>query len=578
MMKSRWLRVLALLLGLSMIAAACGDDDDTASEGEGEDTEETTEGTEGEDEGEAAAGGTVVFANEQEPDGWNINTASSNLLALGQLTEIVFPAAFRTTPDFEVVMDENLLVSAEQISDEPQTIEYVIQEDAVWSDGTPITADDFIFMSEMMSGENADIDVASTAGHDRVESVEGSEDGKTVTVTFAEPFSEWQSMFTNILPAHIIPELGDGDPVVGWNDGLDGANAPEFSGGPFMFEDYRPEQSVTLVPNPEWWGEAPNLDEIVIRFDVDNAGIPAALENGEIDMAYPQPQLDLVDQIDGISDVDSQVSFGLSFEHIDFNLQNSHLAKPEVRKAIALGLNREDLVARTVGQFSDEAEVLQNRLWLNNQPQYEDHGQDYAEQDIEGAKGLLEEAGYDCSSSPCTHPEDGELTLRITTTGGNQLRENTQLVIQNQLAEVGVGITVDNVEGGAAFERFFPESNAIADQDYDIALFAWVGTPFPSSNKALYSNDDPTLVGSNNTGYQNPEIVDIFDQALVETDVDAAAELYNQADEILWEDMPTVPLYQKPTYLAFRNTIQGVEDNASTAGPLWNAYEWSVEG
>lgn len=575
MMKSRWLRVLALLLGLSMIAAACGDDDDTASEGEGEGTEETTEG---EGEGDAAAGGTVVFANEQEPDGWNINTASSNLLALGQLTELVFPAAFRTMPDFEVVMDENLLESAELVSEDPQVVEYVISPDAVWSDGTPITADDFEFQWMMQNGSNSDVDTASTTGYDRIESVEGSEDGKTVTTTYAEPYAEWKSLFTNILPAHIITELGDGDPVVGWNDGLDGENAPEFAGGPFMFEDYRPEQSVTLVPNPEWWGPAPNLDEIVIRFDVDNAGIPAALENGEIDMAYPQPQLDLVDQIDGLDGVESQISFGLSFEHIDFNLNNSHLAKPEVRKAIAHAVGEEDLVARTVGQFSDEASVLQNRLWLSNQPQYEAHGDEYLGANVDEAKALLEEAGYDCSSSPCTHPEDGDLTLRISTTGGNQLRENTQLVLQNQLAEAGIELTIDNVEGGAVFEKFFPESNLVTDQDYDIALFAWVGTPFPSSNKALYVTDDPTLVNSNNTNYQNPDIAAVFDEALVETDEAAAADLYNQADEILWQDMPTVPLYQKPTYLPYRSTIQGVEDNASTAGPLWNAHEWTVEG
>jgi peptide/nickel transport system substrate-binding protein len=335
---------------------------------------------------------------------------------------------------------------------------------------------------------------------------------------------------------------------------------------------------VTLVPNPEWWGEGPNLDEIVIRFDVDNSGIPAALQNGEIDMAYPQPQLDLVDQIDDLDDVDSQITMGLSFEHIDFNLQNSHLAKIEVRRAIALALDREDLVARTVGQFTDEAEPLNNRIWLNNQPEYEDNAEGYTEQDIDGARSLLEEAGYDCSGTVCTHPEDGDLTLRISTTGGNQLRENTQLVIQNQLSDAGIGITIDNVEGGAVFEKFFPESNLIADLDYDIALFAWAGTPFPSSTKALYTNADPTLVGSNNTGYQNPAIVDIFDRALEETDEDTMVGLYNEADRILWEDMPTVPLYQKPTYLPFRSSIQGVEDNASTAGPLWNAYEWRISG
>ena len=49
-----------------------------------------------------------------------------------------------------------------------------------------------------------------------------------------------------------------------------------------------------------------------------------------------------------------------------------------------------------------------------------------------------------------------------------------------------------NTTVGELFEKFFPESNLIADMDYDIALFAWVGTPFPSSNKALYTSDDPT--------------------------------------------------------------------------------------
>ncbi len=593
MTKSRWLRVLALLLGLSLIAAACGDDDgdteaapDTEDDGgeetpdEGEESDCPTEGVTELDidipVGEGNSGGTVVFASDQEPDGWNINTSSSNLLALGQLTQAVLPWTFRTTPDFEVVMDDTLLVSAEQVSDEPQVIEYVIQPDAVWSDGTPITADDFEFQWMMQNGSDTCVDTATTTGYDRIESVEGSEEGKTVTVTYSEPYSEWQSLFTNMLPAHLVTEAGGGDPVVGWNEAFDGDGVLPFSGGPFILTDYSPEQSVTLVPNGAYWGETAELDEIVIRFDVDNSGIPAALENDEIDMAYPQPQLDLVDQIDSIDGVDSQISFGLQFEHIDFNLANSHLAKLEVRQAIAKALDRPDLVARTVGQFSDQAEVLNNRIWLNTLPQYVNNAEGYETQSLEEAGTLLADAGYDCSGDVCTHPEDGDLSLRISTTGGNALRENTQLVIQNQLAAAGIDIVIDNVEGGAVFEKFFPESNLLADQDYDIALFAWVGTPFPSSNKALYSTDDPTLVNSNNTGYMNDEIVDIFDQALVETDAAVATDLYNQADSILWSDMPTVPLYQKPTFLPFRSSIANVIDNASTAGPLWNAYDWTV--
>ncbi|MDZ7673548.1 MAG: ABC transporter family substrate-binding protein [Acidimicrobiales bacterium] len=556
----RWLRVLALLLGLSLVAAACGDDDDG--------------GDAAEDDASSQDGGTVVFASDQEPDGWNINTSASSSLALGQIVELVYPAAFRITPDFEVVMDEDLLTSAEMVSEDPQVIEYVIDPDASWSDGTPISADDFEFLWTMSNGSNPDVDTASTVGYELIESVEGSDDGKTVTVAFSSPYAEWRSLFADLLPAHLISELGDGDPVVGWNEGL--ADPPEFSGGPFRLVDHQPEQSVTLVPNEEFWGEQPSTDELVVRFDVDNAGIPAALENDEIDMAYPQPQLDLVEQVEEIEGVESVINFGLEFEHLDFNLANSHLAKPEVREAIGFALDREAIVDRTVGQFSDEASVLNNRIFLTNQPNHEAHGDDYQSRDVDGAEQRLDEAGYDCSAEVCTHPEDGELSLRLSTTAGNQLREDTQLIIQEQLAEAGIEVTIDNLEGNAVFSKFFPDSGLRADQDYDMALFAWTGEPFPSATGELYISPGPDMIGLNSTGYSNPEMEALYDQAFAETDSEVAAELYNQIDEMLWEDLPTIPLYQKPTFLPHRSSIEGVQDNATTAGPLWNAEEWTL--
>lgn len=558
---SRWRRVLVLALGISLLAAACGDDDDG-----GDTTQENGGGSED--------SGTVVFASDQEPDGWNPNTSASSSLALGQIVELVYPAAFRITPDFEVVMDQDLLTSAEMVSEDPQVIEYVIDPDASWSDGTPITAEDFEFMWTMRNGSNPDVDTASTIGYELIESVEGSDEGKTVTVTFNSPYSEWRNLFADLLPAHLITELGDGDPVVGWNEGL--ADPPEFSGGPFQLVDYQAEQSVALVPNEEFWGEAPSIEELVVRFDVDNAGIPAALENGEIDMAYPQPQLDLVEQVEGIEGVETVINFGLEFEHLDFNLANSHLAKPEVREAIGLALDRQAIVDRTVGQFSEEASVLNNRIWMSNQPQYEAHGDQYQGRDLDAAEQRLSDAGYDCSAEVCTHPEDGELSLRISTTGDNRLREDTQLVIQNQLAEAGIEVTIDNLEGNAVFSKFFPDSGMRADQDFDMALFAWTSEPFRSSTGELYISPGPEMIGLNNTGYSNPDMEALYDQAFAETDPEAGAELYNRIDEMLWEDLPTIPLYQKPTFLPHRSSIEGVQDNATTAGPLWNADEWTL--
>jgi peptide/nickel transport system substrate-binding protein len=567
--RSAFARLLVLLLAVGLVAAACGEDDEAESAREGDTS--TTGG------GGSQEGGTVTFAAEQEPAGWNINTATDSDVVLQHLVIQVYPKVFEVLPDLSVALDTDLMESAELTSEDPQVVEYVIKEEAVWSDGTPISAADFTYRWESSNGSNPDIDIETTIGYELIETLEASDDGKTVTATFSSPYADWQGLFDNLLPAHIMPTLAD-DPVAAWNDGLDGADIPTFSGGPWMLTEYVPEQSVTLVPNEGYWGEMPKLDSIVVRFGIEAEAIPQALENGEIDVAYPQPQVDLVSQIEALApEVEATTQFGTSFEHIDFNLDNPLLGDLAVRQAIAHGLDREGIVERTVAQFDDEATQLDNSIWLTNQEQYEPHGEEYAEQDLDAARSVLEDAGYS-EGSDGVYEKDGErLSLRISTTGGNALREATQQVIQSQLGEVGIEITIDNVEGRAVFERFYPESDSRDDLDYDIALYSWVGTPFPSGSGALYKTPDPPgTVGLNTMGYANPEVDALYEEAAASTDQEVVADKLNQVDELLWEDLPTIPLYQKPTYLPFRSSIQGIQDNPSTYGPLWNADEWSL--
>ncbi len=576
--KPRGLKFLALLFTLIMLAAACGGDDGGGGEEAGDEPEETTPRE------DVPEGGTVTFALDQEPTGWNPNTANDALLALNNLTILVYPQAFDISPEFKPVMNEDLLESAEQTSDDPQTIEYKINPDAIWSDDTPITADDFIYNWKIQNGKldadlgeadpedpNADEaaipDIASQAGYEDIASVEGSDDGKTVTVVYEKPFADWKSLFTNLMPAHILED------VEGWNSALDEENIPDFSAGPFKFENYKPEQSLSMVPNEKFWGEKPKLDEITIRFGLEAPALPEAFENGEIDVAYPQPQIDLLEQLKAIQGINVQIEFGLAFEHIDFNLLNPLLADKAVRQAIAYGLDRQDLVDRTVGQFDDRAEVLNNRLWLNPQEEYEEHGEEYQQADPEQARQVLEDAGY-VEGGDGIYAKGGQrLSFRISTTGGNALRETTEEVIQSQLKEIGIEIKIANVEGSDVFTKFFPESGNFEDADYDIALFAWVGTPFVSSQKSLYEPGG----GQNEMSYVNEEVGRLFEQAVSSTDREEVVELTQEIDKILWEDLPTIPLYTKPTLLPARETILNVQDNASTWGPLWNATTWGIE-
>jgi peptide/nickel transport system substrate-binding protein len=329
-----------------------------------------------------------------------------------------------------------------------------------------------------------------------------------------------------------------------------------------------------MVPNEEFWGEKPKIDELVVVFGILPEALPEAFENGEIDLAYPQPQVDLVQRLEALPEIKSQINFGLSYEHIDFNLLNEQLADPAVRQAIAYGLDREELVARTVKQFDDRAEVLNNRIWLNNQPEYEDNAGEYATADKQKAMDVLEEAGYTKGSNGIYEKDGKPLSFRISTTGGNQLREDTQEVIQDQLKQIGIDIKIANVEGAAVFDLFFPESGDFADADYDIALFAWVGTPFTaSSNQSLFIPGG----GQNEMSYENEEVGTLFTEAIQTADREVTVEKTNEIDKVLWEDLPTIPLYAKPTLLPARETILNVVDNASTYGPLWNAVTWGVK-
>jgi peptide/nickel transport system substrate-binding protein len=545
----RTVKLAALLAGLAMVAAACGGGGDNGGGGE------TSGGT-----AQIKDGGTLNYAADQEPTGFNNNTSKDNGTSVYNVVINVYPQPFHAQPDFTVKMDDAFLDSAEQTSESPQTIVYKIKQDAVWSDGTPISADDFIYNWKQQNGSIKDNDVASTTGFDQVKSVEGSDNGKTVTMVFKTPFTDWKGMFTGMVPAHYISKQPGG-----WNTGLDKNPEKIPSGGPFIVKDYTPGQSLTLARNDKYWGPKAHLDSIVFRFLPESTTQPAALQNNEVDLIYPQPQLDQVQQVKALPDVNSEINFGLSFEHLDFNFKTPGLGDLKVRQAIATGINVEELVNRTVKQFSDKAQPLGNRIWLTGQPQYQDHFGQYGKGDTAGAQKLLEEAGYAKGADGIYAKGGKKLSFRFSTTAGNKIRETQGELFQAQMKELGVEIKIANVDSTKFFGDWLPNGN------FDIADFAWVGTPFTiSSNRDIYR----TGGGGNYGSYANTKVDDLFTQANSETDETKSAELGNQIDQQITADMATIPLYTKPTFIAYRNTFANIHDNATSEGPFNAAVTW----
>ncbi|HEY6706785.1 MAG TPA: ABC transporter family substrate-binding protein, partial [Actinomycetota bacterium] len=391
--------------------------------------------------------------------------------------------------------------------------------------------------------------------------VKGSGNGKTVTVVFAEPFTDWKSLFYGLLPAHYMAKVPGG-----WNTGLDKNPEKIPVNGPYQISAWEQGQSLTLARNNKYYGPKAHLDSLVFRFLPESTTQPAALQNNEVDLIYPQPQLDMVAQVKAMPDVTSELNIGLSFEHLDFNFKNPHLANANVRRAIATGLNISQLVDRTVKQFTDKAQPLGNRIWLPGQKPYQDHFGQYGKGDTAGATKLLEDAGYTKGADGIYAKDGSKLSLRISTTAGNQLRETQEELIQAQMKEIGVDIRLANADNRKLFGEWLPNGN------FDIANFGWVGNPFAvSSSQDIYR----TGGGGNYGAYSSNKVDQLFTKAVREVDEAKSAELGNQIDQQLTADMATIPLYAKPTYLAVRSSFANVGDNATQEGPFWNSGLWA---
>jgi peptide/nickel transport system substrate-binding protein len=570
---SRRGRLPALLLAFALVAAACGDNGDTA-EPEPEVEPDPDEGEEEPDEGEEepdesagpVEGGTVLFGDEQEPTILNSFLLDGNSLVTSKVTANVFPGMYRVRPDFS--FEPYLLDGEAEFTEDPFSVTYTIREDAVWSDGTPITAADAIFTFETIMSEDEDVaaQITSTAGYDLITDYE-EVDEKTITFNFSEPYAPWQLLFGSIMPAHVLE--GE-DFLTVMNDSL-----PEVSGGPFIFDSWDQGTQLRLVRNDDFWFEDVALDEIIIRYLPDTTTLTQQMLGNEIDMYDPQPQITLVEQLEGASDrIEFEVGLGPVWEHIDFNTLVDGLDREYVRQAIALGINREDIVEALVQPVDPEAVVLQQPFWMANTEQYQPF-YDQWDYDPDAAVALLEENG-------CERPDGGtftcdgvELSFRFGTTGGNERRELTQAIVQQNLAEVGIEITIENDDGAAFFERLNTPDNCDGICDYDLALFAWVGSPNPVGNANIYGCDDGEPRAQNWTVWCNEEITALMDEANSTVDPDVNADLWNQAAEIIAGEVPIIPLFQQPQLIAFDNTITGPQLNATNATQFWNAEAWA---
>ena len=554
-------------------------------------------------------GGSIFVDLNETLAGFNVLTSASNEFVLNEIMELVWPSTFIIDNNSNVYLNKDLVssVSSKLNRAGQQVVTYNLNPKASWSNGTPIAADDFIYNWQAQSGSkkykdvhNKLYDAAGTTGYSSIVSVKGSKpahgaacspgtlakrnkglcpNGKTVTVTFGKttPFADWQALFGTIVPAQQGRKYG-------WNTGFNikggGDEGKLLSGAWYTVKDYnQSNNTVILSKNPKYYGHAANLNLIVFAGSTDDSTGIAGIQSGTFNVFEPiSTSLSMIQQATAAAgSVNYSVLSGFQFEHLDFNQANFYLAQLGVRQAIAYGLDRKAIIAGTVGQAAPGTKILDNRIYMNNQPQYVANGSAYDSVNVAKAKSLLEAAGMTMGSDgyyqPSNGPEAGQdFTLRISTTTGNSIRSNTQQLVQAQLKAVGIKIQIVNTPAGTFFGTDLPNGN------YDIAEFAWVGSPFATGNNSIYcSYTDTTNCNSNWNHAADATTDSLLKQAAAATNPKTEATLYNKADAQMWANMVTLPLYQKPIMVAWSKNYNKILPNPTSAGITWNAFNWSLK-
>ncbi|MCM3577711.1 ABC transporter family substrate-binding protein [Micrococcus luteus] len=479
----------------------------------------------------------------------------------------------------------------EKTSDDPLTVKYTISDDAKWSDGTPVTAGDFIVHwaanNDTVKAEGSETPLFDSISFEQgkyiPEAPEGEADGKEFTVTYPEPYADWEILISTALPAHIVAkEAGmsfeelvtaakekDVEALTPaaefWNDGWDFSpgELPDASlvpsMGPYKFKDggWQAGQSITLEANPEYWGTPAATKELVLRF-ADPKTHVQALQNGDLDVIEPQATVDTLQQLEGLGDdVNVQTGDQLTWEHVDYNRgEGSVFAdSPELREAFALCLPRQQIVDNLIKPIYADAQVMNLREVFPFQDKYQEvvdeaYPKELDEPNIEKAKELVEKSGV---SKP---------TVRLGYQAGNQRRTETVALIKSSCDQAG--FDVQDTNSPVFFKEVMPAG------DYDAALYAWAGSGQKASGANIYQSDG----AQNQQSYNNPEVDAAWDKLATSLDENEQLEQVKTIEKLLWEDFQAIPLYAHPGLVGHKADVANVRDTAAQSGALWNVEQW----
>lgn len=457
------------------------------------------------------------------------------------VVDMVFNGLVRYVPGNSAEMEPDLAVAIPEpeMVDGKQVWTFELRDDVMCQPGPeseayPLTADDVVASLQ----RSADTERSAYAGDYAGMTVEKVDD-RTVAI----------AMETALSPTLFLPKVANysGGFIVCSKAleamGDDAFKTHPVGTGPFMVENYTPQNSVVLTANDDYFRGAPKLGGVEIRYMADPSSRELGLQSGEIDAASGIPEAQWVDRINAEGNLIADV-FGVGeVAFVNFNVTQAPLDNPQVRQAIAYALNRDEHLALYGEPVAENVySVVPASLMAGGLTQEEAEAAGVAyDYDIEKAKQLLAEAGY----------PDG-FTIDLITSEMAAYRANYE-VLQAELADIGITVNLTVVDHATMHAQIREDVNPIViyvayRPNADVFL-----TNFFLSDSIVVGGSSPI---TNFAHYA--AIDDLILQARAETDPAKQEELWKQANVQILEDMAAMPLhFQNQVYARSKGVDYG---------------------
>ncbi len=473
------------------------------------------------------------------------------------ILNLIYPSLAIEQPDYQQHPPSFAPSLAEswEFSEDGLELTFHLRRDAVWSDGTPVTAADLVFSWHVQTSD--ELGWAWGDITDTITNVEAVDD-HTVRYSFTHRYP-YQLMDVNdgpIAPSH----AWSGIPFEEWEN-TDWSDLV-LSAGPFQPVTHSPQQEIVLERNPRYFENGrPKIQRLVFRVVPSRTPLLNQLLSGAVDLVNGVTAADAA-RVQAAPDIDLTVYADRSYTHVCWNLKRPVFAEANVRRALALAVDRNALIEVVYDGYAlPSVGPVLSSMWAFNR------ALEPTAFDPDVARRLLADAGWKDSNNDGVLDRDGaDFTFDLLAPSESETRQDVALMIERDLARIGVKVTPRFIEWGAL-------QAAMAGGDFDAFVNRWV-EPTQVDLWGIWHSSPPDEPTFNFGGYDNPEVDRLLEAVDEAADFATQKPLLDEIQTLIVADQPYLFLVENTRLVGHNTRIGGTDINAASV--FFNVVDWEI--